>query len=83
MNSFTTYILFSKFKNKYYVGHTNDISRRLHKHNSGQNKSTKFGFPLELYFFKEFDSKSEASILEIKIKKRGIARYLSEQDPSI
>ncbi|MHB8904924.1 MAG: GIY-YIG nuclease family protein, partial [Melioribacteraceae bacterium] len=29
MNDFTTYILFSRSKNKYYVGHTNNISRRL------------------------------------------------------
>jgi len=69
--------------NKYYVGHTNNIFRRLHEHNSGQNKSTKFGSPWELHFSKELDSKSDATILEIKIKKRGIARFLSEQDSSV
>ncbi|HOI30699.1 MAG TPA: GIY-YIG nuclease family protein [Melioribacteraceae bacterium] len=79
MNLFTTYILFSQSKNKYYVGHTNDFSRRIIEHNSGQNKSTKFGAPWILVFSKEFFSNSEAIRLETKIKKRGIGRFLSDQ----
>ncbi|MEW6196118.1 MAG: GIY-YIG nuclease family protein [Bacteroidota bacterium] len=78
VNSFTTYIIFSKFKNKYYVGHTNNISRRLFEHNSGFNKSTKFGIPWELCFSKVFDSKSDAYRLEINIKNRGIKRFFSQ-----
>ncbi len=79
MNSYTTYILFSKSKNKFYVGHTNNISRRLTEHNSGQTKSTKAGSPWELIFTKEFELKSDAYQLEMKIKKRGIYRFLNEQ----
>jgi putative endonuclease len=82
MNDFTTYILFSRSKNKYYVGHTNNIFRRLIEHNSGQNKSTKFGAPWELCFSKELSSKSDAYLLEMKIKKRGISRFLSDQSSS-
>ncbi|MEG8948039.1 GIY-YIG nuclease family protein [Rosettibacter firmus] len=60
MSTFFTYIIFSKSKNKFYVGSTNDLSRRLAEHNSGQTKSTKSGIPWDLVFFKEFSSKAEA-----------------------
>lgn len=76
MQNFFTYILFSTSKNKYYVGSTNSIQRRLIEHNSGQTKSTKLGIPWNLVFTQEFRTKSEATKLEIKIKKRGIARFL-------
>ena len=82
MVCYTTYILFSISKNKYYVGHTNNISRRLAEHNSGQNKSTKLGSLWELVYFKEFDSKSEAYRLEMKIKSRGISRFLNDTEKS-
>ncbi|MEW5844426.1 MAG: GIY-YIG nuclease family protein [Bacteroidota bacterium] len=71
MSSFTTYILFSNSKNKFYVGSTSDLQRRLSEHNSRQTKSTKFGVPWELIYFKESDTKSNAARLESKIKKRG------------
>ncbi|OGU66663.1 MAG: excinuclease ABC subunit C [Stygiobacter sp. RIFOXYC12_FULL_38_8] len=80
MNCYTTNILFSVKKNKYYVGHTNNISRRLTEHNSGQNKSTKIGSPWELVYAKESDSKSEAYRFEINIKNRGASRFLSDNE---
>ncbi|PKL84100.1 MAG: excinuclease ABC subunit C [Ignavibacteriae bacterium HGW-Ignavibacteriae-3] len=80
MNTFTTYILYSRSKNRYYVGHTGNFSRRFIEHNSGQNISTKFGAPWELIFTKEFTTKSDAYHLEIKIKKRGISRFLSDHN---
>ncbi|MBI3123646.1 MAG: GIY-YIG nuclease family protein [Ignavibacteriales bacterium] len=79
MSCNTTYILFSHSTNRFYVGHTNNISRRLLEHNSGVNKSTKSGSPWVLVFTREFDSKSEAISLEMKIKKRGISRFLNNQ----
>ena len=78
MQSFHTYILFSHSRNKFYIGSTNDIQRRLIEHNSGQNTSTKFGLPWDLIYSKEFSSKSEAIRLEIKIKKRGAKRFLDD-----
>ena len=78
MSSFLTYIIFSNSKNKFYVGSTNNLQRRLLEHNSRQTKSTKFGVPWEIVYFKEFDSKSNAARLESAIKKRGIKRYLMD-----
>lgn len=54
-----TYILYSRRLNKYYVGHTNNLERRLLYHNSGYNKSTKSGLPWELVYKEEYESKEE------------------------
>ncbi len=76
MQSFHTYILIFNSRNKFYIGSTNDIQRRLTEHNSGQTKSTKFGIPWQLVYSNEFSTKSEATQLEIKSKKRGAKRFL-------
>lgn len=54
-----TYILYSRRLNKYYVGHTNNLERRLLYHNSGYNKSTKSGLPWELVYKEGYESKEE------------------------
>jgi putative endonuclease len=41
VENYYTYIIESITNQRWYIGHTNDIDRRLSKHNSGQNKSTK------------------------------------------
>jgi putative endonuclease len=63
---------------KYYVGHTEDIERRLNEHNMGRGNFTSKGVPWEMIKIIECSSKSEAIILENRIKKRGIKRYLQD-----
>lgn len=75
---FTVYILFSQSKSQFYAGQTNNLPDRLHRHNSGQSKSTKSGAPWTLIHTIVFESRSEAVLLETKIKKRGIRRYLDD-----
>ena len=72
------YILYSQRKNKYYVGQTNDLERRLLQHNSSQVISTKFGVPWILKHFFEFEERAASVQLEKKIKKRGAKRYLQD-----
>ena len=38
---FITYILKSEKTDRYYIGYTSDVEKRLTNHNSGKNKSTK------------------------------------------
>jgi len=52
---YSTYILYSKLLDKYYVGSTNNLENRLFRHNSGYNKFTKTGIPWELVFVENFD----------------------------
>ena len=69
------YILFSEVSNKYYIGHTENLTIRLDKHNKGRVKSTKSGKPWKVSYIEEFSSKQEAYKRELQIKsyKRGEA----------
>ena len=66
---FFTYILRCR-DNTLYTGYTNNLNKRVEKHNSGKGaKYTKTRVPVELVFFKEFETKSEAMKFECFIKK--------------
>ncbi|HCE55892.1 MAG TPA: excinuclease ABC subunit C [Lutibacter sp.] len=73
------YILFSDKSLRYYVGQTADIEKRLKKHNQGNVQSTKLGIPWKLVLKIEAANRSEALILEKKVKKRGAKRYIDNQ----
>ena len=76
--SFFTYILFSEKLNKHYIGHTDNLDRRLVEHNSRQCSSTKSGVPWKLIFFKEFSTNSESVNFEIKIKSMKSSKFIEE-----
>jgi putative endonuclease len=76
MPGFFTYILFSPKLNKYYIGSTNDLARRINDHNRGKSTFTKNAIPWELKYFEEFDTKAEAYQREIEIKKRKDSKYI-------
>jgi putative endonuclease len=75
---YTVYVLFSKSSLKYYTGQTDNLENRLFRHNSGLSLSTKSGKPWELIYQNQFYTRSEAMLLEQKIKKRGAKRYLED-----
>ncbi len=75
---YTVYILYSQKRSRYYVGQTDDIEKRLIRHNNCLVPSTKYGAPWVLIFTAEVNNRSEALILERKIKKRGAERYLND-----
>ena len=73
---FSTYILYSHSLKKFYVGQTNNLINRLKRHNLKQVKSTISGGPWQIVYSKQFFTRSEAVIMESKIKKRGAKRFL-------
>ena len=73
------YILWSESLQQYYCGQTKDFADRLYRHNSGQSQSTSNGILWILIKKIETANRSEAIQLEKKIKKRGIGRYLNDQ----
>ena len=75
---FAVYILFSEKLNKYYVGSTEDVVKRLSAHNAGLSKFTSLGIPWKLILSIDCADRSTAIKLELKIKKRGIKRYLQD-----
>lgn len=53
-----------------YTGWTNDVTKRLNKHNEGKGaKYTRARLPVELVFYKELESKEQAMRVEYNIKK--------------
>jgi putative endonuclease len=75
------YILHSQSLQRYYVGSTENIEKRLQEHNRGKSTSTRAGAPWELIHTENFSTRSEALLKERKIKARGIGRYLSDLKP--
>ncbi len=70
------YILYSKVRNRYYVGYSSDVSKRLERHNSGSTRSTKSGIPWELVYYEEYKNKTEALKREREIKKKKSRKYI-------
>ena len=70
------YILYSDVLGKYYVGSTENVQKRLSEHNSGKSNFTSKGIPWVFVVKIECINRPEAVRLELKIKKRGIKRYL-------
>jgi putative endonuclease len=62
------YILYSVKFDKFYIGQTNDVSDRLKRHNRGTEKATKPFIPWEMIWVTSKETRSEAMILEKKLK---------------
>jgi putative endonuclease len=73
-----TYIIYSSSTDRYYVGHTHNLSLRLERHNSGNSRSTKHGIPWEIVYFEVYPTKSEAMKREYEIKRRKSRKYIEE-----
>ena len=67
------YVYFIKtldgFLNKSYVGFTNNIEKRLKKHNSNLGAKSTRGYKWEIIYKKRFYSKNKALSFEYKLKK--------------
>ena len=57
------------FREKSYVGYTNNLQERIKKHNSNKGAKSTRGYKWKLIFKKKFLSKSEAMIFEYRLKK--------------
>lgn len=68
------YILKSLKYERHYIGITNDVLKRLAKHNSGSVKSTKAYRPWIIFLKEEFLDKTMARKREIFLKKTTKAR---------
>ena len=67
-NMYWVYILRSKSNNKFYVGCTDNIIRRVKEHNLGLSKYTKGKGPWVIIYPDEFKSLSDARKREKQIK---------------
>ena len=70
------YILKSERTNQYYSGQTNNVTKRLAKHNNGKVLSTKRNIPWTLIHKEEYKTRSEAIKREREIKDRKSRKYI-------
>ena len=66
--NYTVYIIYSSISNLHYIGHTNNLTERLNRHNQNRNKFTKGKGPWELVISHCVNSKPEAYRFELKLK---------------
>jgi len=60
--------------NKTYVGYTNNLKKRIEKHNSNKGAKSTKGYKWLLIYSKKFKSKNKAMSYEYKLKKNKILR---------
>ena len=71
-----TYIIKSKKTNRYYIGSSCDVDKRLQQHNWSRTPSTKSGVPWELVYIEEYATKTDAIKREYEIKKKKSRKYI-------
>ena len=65
---FIVYILYSDNFDRFYIGHSKNLTNRLKEHNLGKVRSTKAFLPWRIVYTEEYQTKSEAFNREMKIK---------------
>jgi len=73
------YVLQSIEDKKFYVGYTNNITKRLAEHNSGKVKSTKNRKPMKLVYWEGCLSQKDALKREKYLKTAWGKRYLKNR----
>ena len=73
---FIVYILYSKSFDRYYVGYTNDLERRISEHNRKKGKFTDAGIPWVIVHIESYCTKTEAMEREKYIKSKKSRNYL-------
>ena len=75
---FYVYILESELDSSLYIGHTNNIERRLEEHNEGISRYTKSKRPWKLIYKEAFYTRGEAMRFEKKLKSWRNREYIFE-----
>lgn len=75
---FSMYILQSSTSGRYYIGHTDAISRRLTEHNLGMTKYTRREKPWKVVYVESYVTRSAAMKRESEIKRKKSRKYIEK-----
>jgi putative endonuclease len=70
---FYAYILYSPIKDKFYIGHTEDVQNRLLQHNTRNNLGTN---DWTVVYTETYDNRSDAMKREKEIKNKKSRKYI-------
>lgn len=70
------YIIYSKYRDKYYIGQSEDPSKRLEDNNTGRSKYTSVAKDWRVVYSEQFDTRQEAIQRENQIKKKKSRKYV-------
>ena len=70
------YILKNEKTDRYYIGSTNNLTRRVEEHKQGKTRTTKVLGTLSLVYSEEFTTEKEARDREKKLKSYKSKKYL-------
>ena len=73
---YVTYILYSKSIDRFYIGSTNNLDRRLSEHNRKKGKYTDRGIPWEIVYLEKFETNTLTRKRELEIKKKKSRIYI-------
>jgi putative endonuclease len=74
--TYSCYILYSKKLDRYYLGHTDDITRRLQDHNAGISSFTSKADDWIVVYVEAFENREQARKREFELKKKKSRKYL-------
>jgi len=75
---FYTYILYSENADRYYVGHCEDLTQRLERHNNKLVLSTKNYTPWRLVYHETYSTRKEANARELYIKRMKSRKFIEK-----
>jgi len=73
---FYVYIIKSEINDRYYIGSTNNIKRRIMEHNLGKSIYTRLSAPFKLCYFEKLKTLKDARKREYFIKKKKSRIYI-------
>jgi predicted GIY-YIG superfamily endonuclease len=73
---YSVYIIYSLKLDRYYIGHTEDISKRLSEHNSGLSVYTSKANDWDLKYKEDFFTREDAHKRELALKKKKSRKYI-------
>lgn len=76
---FYTYVLISKKDNRFYIGYSFDLKKRIEEHNSGKVDATKARVPFELVYYEACFNEQDAIKREKYFKTGFGRRYLKNR----
>jgi putative endonuclease len=70
------YIIYSRALDKYYIGHTEDLEKRMSYHLSGMSTYTSKATDWVIKYTEIFESRESASACEREIKRKKSRKYI-------